>query len=562
MGINIGYGYSKTHQPIELKNPVKVAVVQPMISSDHYLNGWRNPENRDFMKNTLEQLTVQAVATKPDILFWPEGGNGYLNMRITELRDALYKTAIQFNTDLVISSNDLDEQGRKYNSIFSISRSGELLGRYDKVHLIPIAEDSYTAGDGYHTIPSSFGDIGPAICYESNFPAPLREVSKNGAELLFVSTSDAVFKKTSLTINHTRTAVFRAVENNRWVIHASNTGPSAIVSPTGHVTASTAFYKRGFVAGHVELIREMSFFTRFGYLIPLLFSLSTILLLVVQIYHGLMRLRRSDKRTRSTISHARMQPNDIELRFKALLCLAGTHLPITLLYGSFLAALMTSSVLLVNHQTTPGNPSFYALKDFFSPIDSLEPDKVSRKFLQAKKNSCGAAVLAYIFSYFGKSVAEEDLIPQMTMTEDGTSMLELKKVAIRNEFQAIGVKANYNALMKEPLPVIAYINDSHYVVVNKITPYQVWLFDPAIGHVKILRSLFEQAWNGYLLLLRVPPIQKSIAQATDNPPSYDTPSSYLLADNSHYGFHCNSLFETPILYPSEGRYLITICHLN
>jgi len=94
-------------------------------------------------------------------------------------------------------------------------------------------------------------------------------------------------------------------------------------------------------------------------------------------------------------------------------------------------------------------------------------------------------------------------------------MLELKKVATLNEFQAIGVRENYKALMEEPLPVIAYINDSHYVVVNKITDRHVWVFDPALGHVKISRSLFEQAWNGYLLLIRMLPIQKSIVQVTE-----------------------------------------------
>jgi apolipoprotein N-acyltransferase len=525
MGLNIGYGFSKTYLPIEAEDPVKVAVVQPMISSDLFRNGWRNPENRDFMKNTLDQLTAQAVATQPDILFWPEGGNGYLNMRIPELRDSLYNTATRFNTDLLISSNDLDEQGKKYNSIFSISNKGKLLGRYDKVMLIPIAEDSYTAGDEYHSIPSSFGEVGPVICYESNFPSPFRKVSARGAELLFVSTSDAVFKKTSLTINHTRMAIFRAVENNRWVIHASNTGPSVIVAPTGQVTASTPFYNRGFVTGSVAFIQELSFFTRFGYLVPVLFALLAAVLLATQLYQGVILLSGPARRVGATKALALMQPNDIERRLKAWLGIVGKRLPITLLYGLFLVSIMTSSILLVNQQTTPENSVYYALKDLISPIDTLETDKVTQKFLQAKSNSCGPAALAYIFSYFGKNSLEEELIRQLTMTEEGTSMLELKKVAIRNEFQAIGVKENYQALMEEPLPVIAYINDSHYVVVNKITPYHVWVFDPAIGHVKILRPLFEQAWNGYLLLIRMPPIQKSIMKVTEEIPMQDTDSN-------------------------------------
>ncbi len=518
LGLNIGYGYSRTARPLAMENPIKVAVVQPVISSDLFLNGWRNPENRDFMRSTVAELTQQALATRPDILFWPEGGNGYFNMRIAELRDILYKTAVHFNTDLFISSNDLDEQGRKYNTIFSISKKGELLGRYDKVNLIPFAEDSYTAGKGFHTLASSYGKVGPVICYESNFPGPLRKITALGAELLFVSTSDAVFKKTSLTINHTRTAIFRAVENNRWVVHASNTGPSVIVSPTGQVAAGTQLYNRGIVVGSVAFLQEMSFFTRYGYLVPLLFAFIAGGLLASRLYRGIQQLRSPARRVNATPATARNSTDDIERRMKAWLVALGKHLPPALFHGVFLTAVIAGSILLVNRQTTPDYPATYALKDFLTPIDALQPDEVTQSFLQAKYNSCGPAVLAYVFSYFGKNTREEELIQQMTMTVKGTSMLELKKVANRSGFQATGVQANYPALMAEPLPVIAYINDSHYVVVMQMTPYDVTVFDPAMGHVKISRPLFEQAWNGYLLLIRMPPIQGAIMQATDEMP--------------------------------------------
>ncbi|MCW9032171.1 MAG: hypothetical protein OQK58_11835, partial [Gammaproteobacteria bacterium] len=277
-GANVAYGINELEKSIELTQPVKVSMIQPIISSNLYANSWRNPDSREFVANTLSDLTEKALTERPNILVWPEGGNGYLNMRINKLRNALYKMARDNNTDLIISTNDLDEEGKKYNSIFSISKEGKYLDRYDKVMLIPGAEDSYTAGKSFHTINSSYGKIGPSICYESNFPSPLRKMTGQGAELLVVSTSDAPFKKTSLTINHTRTAIFRAIENNRWVVHASNTGPSVIVSPQGRVKASADFYQRGYLSGHVGFIKEKSTFTRYGYLIPVLFSLVVLIL--------------------------------------------------------------------------------------------------------------------------------------------------------------------------------------------------------------------------------------------------------------------------------------------
>jgi len=505
---NISYGAYRLESPPAEGARVKVAVVQPVISTDMYLNGWRDPDTRSFIRQTLDALTAEAASRQPDMLFWPEGGNGYFNMRIAELRDGLYATALKHDMDMLISSNDLDEDGRKFNAIFSISREGRLLGRYNKVQLIPGAEDAYTPGSGYHTVPSSYGPVGPAICYESNFPAPLREVSGKGAELLFVSTSDASFKKTALSINHTRTAIFRAVENNRWVIHASNTGPSVVVSPRGLVVAEKPFYQRGVIDAEAAFVSQKSIFTRFGYLLPELFAVVTILLSAVCVRDALPKWRLVMSGVGSRLSK--------ESELQSLLSGGGRvvirkYLPLTVAYMAAVAVMVMSSIMLVYARTEPGRPIHEALREFVEPLDTLRPDKVTQKFLQAKSNTCGPAVLAYVFSFFGKEVLEQDVVGQVVMTEAGTSMLELKKAATNNGFRAKGMMENYPALLEEPMPVIAYINDDHYVVVNKVTPYDVYLFDPAIGHVLVPRSIFEQAWNGYLLIIRMGPIEESLS---------------------------------------------------
>ncbi len=515
MGLNVWFGYSRTSEPLALKKPVKVAVVQPMISRELYLNGWRNPEDREFVRSTLDQLTREALGAKPDILVWPEGGNGFPNMRIAGLRDNLYRMAARHRTDLLISSLDVDEDGRQYNSVFSISKHGRLLGRYDKVYLVPVAEDEFSAGNGFQAIATSYGKVGPVICYESNFPAPLRKATAAGAELLFVSTSDAAFRKTSLTVNHTRTAVFRAIENNRWVIHASNTGPSVIVSPWGHITASAPMYRRAYLAGDVGFVQEMSFFTRVGHLVPSLLSILTVTLLVIRLYRGIQRMRDPVARPRVTKSPPKMttasaRAGGTEHRLKAWLGAASTVLPAASLHGALLGAVVAGSILLVNRQTTPDHPVFAALRDFAAPANTQKPETVTAAFLQATKNSCGPAVLAYVFSFLGKEAREDDLLRQMTLTDQGVNMLEMKNVAIRNGFQAVGVRENYQALLEEPLPVIAYINNSHYVVVLEIGRHDVYVFDPAIGHVTVPRRVFEQVWNGYLLLIRMPRIEPEI----------------------------------------------------
>ena len=197
---------------------------------------------------------------------------------------------------------------------------------------------------------------------------------------------------------------------------------------------------------------------------------------------------------------------------KTLIKIATRYVPLGILHAAFLTVFILSSLVIVYRMAPDSNSASVteAVDDFFEPLDKLAPDKVGEKFLQASSNTCGPAVLAYLFSFYGHEVLETDLIPAMTLSKKGSSMLELKKTAINNGFQAKGVKENYTALMNEPLPVIAYINDSHYVVVNKITASNIYLFDPLLGHVQLRRDVFERAWNGYLLLVNVEKIKKTI----------------------------------------------------
>jgi len=91
----------------------------------------------------------------------------------------------------------------------------------------------------YIPVPGLFGPLGVAIGYESNFPSIARKLVQQDAEMLFVSTSDVAFRQTALPLSHMYLSVFRAVENPRWVVHASNGGPSVVVSPYGVIEART-----------------------------------------------------------------------------------------------------------------------------------------------------------------------------------------------------------------------------------------------------------------------------------------------------------------------------------
>lgn len=487
------FGYLHLNSSLMASTPINISTVQPHIDSETYTRGWQQPENRLFMRDTLLALTNEAISRGSQMVFWSEGGNGYMNMRVPELRESLSSIAREASVDLIVSSNDMNSDGQRFNSLFSISKTGQLLGRYDKQRLLPLAENNLMAGSSALPLKTSHGSLGAAICYESSFPEPLRALTSQGAELLFVTSSEAAFKRSSLALHNAGLSVFRAVENNRWLVRAANTGPSLIVSPRGVITQQTGFYTRGIMSGNVAMLSTLSLFTRFGYLLPLALAVAVVGLFG---YILLSRSRKQRKKKSRAQSLAKRMRDNIRPFF------IGSSLFVISIVLS-----VTSSLFVINRVSLDSQASMDVLmSELFYPAVSPLVDVVGKGFLQAESNTCGAAALAFVLSFLGRETNEDEIVDMVKINERGTSMLELKRAAEGLKYSAVGVSENYTALSEEVLPVIAYINDSHYVVVIEVGVNHLNVFDPALGYVRLTRDLFEQTWNGYLLLVRPGPI--------------------------------------------------------
>ncbi|MDK2900206.1 MAG: apolipoprotein N-acyltransferase, partial [Thermosipho sp. (in: thermotogales)] len=70
---------------------------------------------------------------------------------------------------------------------------------------------------------------------ESYFPEISRNLSNNGAKVLFVITNDGWYKHDTALWQHFSKIVFRAIENQRYVVQVSNTGISGVVDNFGRI---------------------------------------------------------------------------------------------------------------------------------------------------------------------------------------------------------------------------------------------------------------------------------------------------------------------------------------
>ena len=157
------------------------------------------------------------------------------------------------------------------NSVAGLSPAGEY--RYDKYHLVPFGEFIPTGfrwftammniplGDFARGVvdPPSFAvgaqRVAPNICYEDLFGEELarRFVDANTAPTVLANVSNiGWFGDTIATVQHLNISRMRALEFQRPMIRATNTGATAIVDHRGVVQAMLPPHTRGVLTGSVQ----------------------------------------------------------------------------------------------------------------------------------------------------------------------------------------------------------------------------------------------------------------------------------------------------------------------
>ncbi len=103
-----------------------------------------------------------------------------------------------------------------------------------------------------------------AICYESVYPEFFADFVDKGADFSVIITNDGWWGKLSGTYQHNRFAVFRAIENRRWLARCANTGISGFIDPEGNYYEETNIDERTEIVFEAGLRNEKTFYTIHG----------------------------------------------------------------------------------------------------------------------------------------------------------------------------------------------------------------------------------------------------------------------------------------------------------
>ncbi|MFT5330052.1 MAG: apolipoprotein N-acyltransferase [Parasphingorhabdus sp.] len=288
-------------------NPANVTIVQPNIGQqDKWQAGY---EEQNLTK--LAQLTLRED-DKPRIIFWPEAAipdyletgypARYYYGRPPEFVRQQLASLMKPGDLLVLGALKLefDEAGDRAvgarNSVFAMDAQHELLGRYDKAHLVPYGEYlpmrpflsaiglsrlapgdfDFWPGPGARSIDlGKFGKAGIQVCYEIIFSGQVVD-RDNRPDFIFNPSNDAWFGSWGPP-QHLAQARLRAIEEGLPVIRSTPTGISAVIDANGTIRASVPMGQAGRIDSSLPQAKAPTLFARFGNALPL--GLAIILLL-------------------------------------------------------------------------------------------------------------------------------------------------------------------------------------------------------------------------------------------------------------------------------------------
>ncbi|MGB8112322.1 MAG: apolipoprotein N-acyltransferase [Candidatus Sulfotelmatobacter sp.] len=257
---------------------------------------------RDTFENTLHDLinlslknlaygstsAKESKSGKLDLIVWPESPAPFYTGDPL-FRDALSNLSRESHTWVVtgaIGSEPVAKAGAPASQVFNsaalISPTGEWTARYDKVHLVPFGEylpfpglfafaggltkevGQFEAGKSRAPLDAGGERLGVFICYESVFPGEVRQFADQGAQLFVNLSNDGWYGDSGAYAQHLNQTRMRAIENDRWLLSATNTGVTALIDPYGRIVARLPRKQRAALLAPYALTSVTTFYSRHG----------------------------------------------------------------------------------------------------------------------------------------------------------------------------------------------------------------------------------------------------------------------------------------------------------
>lgn len=285
-------------------------LVQPDIRQEELNDGskWEG----HFLR--AASLSVKRREVDRRLVLWPESGvpdylrDGYPQRYYRQMTVGADPAFARYRLGrvagegglLLTGAVDLEiAEGRAYgarNAVTAINETGEIVGGYDKAHLVPYGEYlalrwlleplgatrlvagsiDFIPGPGPQTLElGDWGKAGIQICYEIVFSGQVAD-RENRPDYIFNPSNDGWFGSWGPP-QHLAQARMRALEEGLPVLRSTTTGISAVIDADGVVRRHIGMRYPARIDGFVPPAKAPTLFARLGNILPLGLAIAMII---------------------------------------------------------------------------------------------------------------------------------------------------------------------------------------------------------------------------------------------------------------------------------------------
>ena len=283
-----------SEKPIEIPTPsaLNISIVQP--STNPFLKYEKSYKEK--IENNLIRLS-QEIDKNTDLVIFPEAELPYAfeSREFSLFRDRLV------NSKTIITGSWHFEGSQLFNSMVNL-KTNQI---YNKQHLVPFGEyipfipslrglidffdmpmsnvshgkDNQANIDFIHN--EQKYSISPLICYDIAFGNTVRK-SNISSDFIINISNDTWFGNSIGPYHHLSLARVRALENDKWVIRATNDGFSAVISNKGTIVDKLDKGVSGVLNSSIDLFyKSPTPYTTGGYFMPYYLALMLVFISVI-----------------------------------------------------------------------------------------------------------------------------------------------------------------------------------------------------------------------------------------------------------------------------------------
>ena len=274
----------RKEQQIQAQEDIEILLVQGNHSG---LNKWVTTTEQ-ILEDYIN-LTKKAITPQTKLVIWPETAVPVNLKQDMVMQSRLINLCKEYQVEMIVGAFDksyIEEELISYNAMYLITEAGIVGEPYYKQKLVPFGEYlpfektlkkvapslvemlkeqlSDTPGNTTVLMSTSQGLVGGIICYESIYSGIARDSVKQGAKMLALISNDSWFGYSAALSQHHSQAIMRAVENRRYVVRASNTGITSIITSSGEVSEIIPVEQAATIHGTIAMRSDLSLYTQIG----------------------------------------------------------------------------------------------------------------------------------------------------------------------------------------------------------------------------------------------------------------------------------------------------------